>query len=189
MTRVLPHLIGLVGPAGCGKDTVRQILEQDHGYTGLAFADPLRAMIEALLRQVGQTTDWMTDRQLKETEIPGLGASYRHLAQTLGTEWAHQCLGRGFWIRCAELALQHARERGARRIVLSDVRFATEAAWIKEQGGQLWRIHRPQAAPVREHVSESAGQLIECDLAIYNGGSLEQLWSKVYDAAMGRIMA
>lgn len=187
--KALPTLIGLVGSAGCGKDTVRQILEQDHGYTGFAFADPLRAMIKALLHHCGHTSEWMDNRLMKEQPIPNLGASYRHLAQTLGTEWAHQCMGRDFWIRCADASFQLAKRRGERHIVFSDVRFQPEADWVRQRGGVLWRIHRPQAEPVHPHVSESAGRLIDCDLTLDNSGTLQQLWSKVHDAAMGRIAA
>lgn len=187
------RLIGLVGPAGAGKDTVREILVRSHDYTGLAFADPLRAMLRPLIERFVdgtgpvKTAHWyMMDRLGKETEIPGMGASYRHLAQTLGTEWAHQCIGRNFWIRCAEAALQQDIERRVvSRLVFSDVRFQSEADWIRQRGGVLWRIDRPQAAPVREHVSESAGQLIECDLTLDNSGCINELWSRVYEAVIG----
>ena len=71
------------------------------------------------------------------------------------------------------------------RLVFSDVRFQSEVDWIRQRGGTLWRIERPQAVPVREHVSESAGKLLECDLTIDNSGSIDELWSRVYDAVMG----
>lgn len=187
------RLIGLVGPAGAGKDTVREILVQSHDYTGLAFADPLRAMLRPLIERFVDGTDpvktahwYMTDRLGKETEIPGMGASYRHLAQTLGTEWARQCMGADFWTRCAEASVQREIKRcGVTRLVFSDVRFQSEVDWIRQRGGTLWRIERPQAVPVREHVSESAGKLLECDLTIDNSGSIDELWSRVYDAVMG----
>jgi predicted ATPase len=89
-------IIGLTGPAGSGKDAVRDILE-DLGLIGFAFADPIRNMIRGLLTDNGLSDDWMDDRNLKERIIPALGVSYRQMAQTLGTEW-----GRGlrsdFWL-------------------------------------------------------------------------------------------
>lgn len=181
-----PRLIGLIGPAGCGKDTVRHILVTHHGYAGTAFAEPLRVMVRALFLQLGISHSYIDNRDFKETTIPELGFSYRHLIQTLGTEWAHQCLGQSFWIRCAELLRVQAQLSRYQRVVFSDVRFQTEAAWIREQGGVLWRIRRPQVAPVRDHISETACQAIEADLTLDNSGSLEQLWSHVDNAAMGR---
>jgi dephospho-CoA kinase len=44
-----PFIIGLTGYAGSGKDTVRNILEAKHGFDGIAFADPIRDMLTALL--------------------------------------------------------------------------------------------------------------------------------------------
>lgn len=40
-----PHIIGLTGPAGCGKDTVAQLLATHLGFAHLAFADALRAEV------------------------------------------------------------------------------------------------------------------------------------------------
>ena len=180
-----PQLIGLIGPAGSGKDTVRQFLEEDFDYAGTAFAEPMRVMVRALFDHLGISHDYIDLRERKEVVIPELGVSYRHIMQTLGTEWAQQCLGRDFWIRCAALIMNQAESFGYRRVVFSDVRFVPEADWIKERGGQLWRIDRPEVTPVREHVSESVGKLIDCDRTIQNDGSLDLLWLRVNNAVHG----
>ena len=58
-------IIGLVGAAGVGKDTVRQMLEENFDFAGIAFADPMRDMLGALLTAVREHPDALTDREQK----------------------------------------------------------------------------------------------------------------------------
>jgi hypothetical protein len=173
------RIIGLTGLAGTGKDTVRRMLEEDHGFEGLAFADPLRDMIGALLTENSISTIWMYDRALKEAPIDGLGVSYRRLAQTLGTEWGRHAVGTDLWVNLAEHRISVLRSQGARAVVISDVRFLNEAAWIHTHGGEVWRIHRSSAQPVAAHISESELLSITADRNIDNNGTVEDLWCQV----------
>lgn len=181
-------LIGLAGLAGAGKDTVRDMLENEHDFTGIAFADPIRNMLGALLAESGFSTKWMFQRPLKEQPIEGLGLSYRHLAQTLGTEWGRH-LQPDFWLRIAQSNIEHHRKTGARRIVISDVRFVNEAEWIKAQGGEVWIINRPGLAAVRDHESERQIAQIQPDRWLDNSGTLENLWTLVNDQIWDRSTA
>lgn len=169
-------IIGLGGYAGAGKDTVREILEQRYGAHGLAFADPMRAMIGALLDSIGAPHRWMTDRDLKEQPIPDLGVSYRMLAQRLGTEWGRS-FSPTFWVD-----LTGARVRDDGHHVISDVRFPNEANWIHAHGGEVWRIDRPDTVPVATHVSESHVMSLRADRVIDNSGDLAALLVNVEDA-------
>ena len=166
-------IIGLTGLAGSGKDTVRSYLQEQHAFAGMAFADPIRSMLAALLREVGASEDWMTDRLLKEGTIPALGTSYRHLAQTLGTEWGRS-VNPEFWLRIAQARLEVMREAGVKCVVISDVRFLNEAHWISSEGGQVWRIDRPQAEAVRPHQSELISHITPHRI-IPNSGTLADL--------------
>ena len=170
-----PFIIGLTGLAGTGKDTVRGILEHYEGYKGLAFADPIRDMIGPLLDACGEPRAWMINRELKEQPIPALGVSYRHLAQTLGTEWG-RAVQPDLWLRLAANKMMMAsREDAAAQFVISDVRFANEADFVRQLGGQIWRIERADAPSVREHVSESEIDRLKVDQYIHNDGSLVEL--------------
>lgn len=187
MSTTMPRLIGLTGTAGSGKDTVRRMLEEHHGYTGFAFADPIRSMLSALLESAGTSPEWMTDRARKEATIPALGTSYRHLAQTLGTEWGRS-IEPEFWLRIASARLDALQDQGLRHFVISDVRFLNESAWIKVLGGEVWRIDRPSAEPVRQHASELIS-LINPDRIIDNSGTVEELWKFVNAVLLDRRVA
>lgn len=176
-------IIGLVGLAGSGKDTVSSMLVRNWAARGLestciAFADPIRTMCRELMLHAGvrNPSRYMLDRELKEATIPELGVSYRHLAQTLGTEWGQQCIGRDVWIRVLDQGLQAYREQQlVTHFVIPDVRFAPEADWLRAAGGLIWRVERPGVAPVREHVSESGMATIQSDRVILNDGTLDDL--------------
>lgn len=175
-----PLFIGLAGPAGSGKDSVRSVLELQHEFAGISFADPMRDMIRTLLVSTGSSDEYITRRDLKEKPIPGLGVSYRHMAQTLGTEWGRQCLHAEFWLRTAHNTLAFLRGQGYRNFVISDVRFANEAEWVRNRGGEIWLLDRPGTAPVREHVSEAMP--FTADRIIHNHGRISDLQRTVFDA-------
>lgn len=153
-TRPDPLIIGLAGRAGVGKDTAAAWLFGRHGFERYAFADPLRSMLGQLLADAGVDPGYLYESAAKELVIPELGVSARQLMQTLGTEWGRS-LRPDFWLRMAELALGLPDAPVHDRIVISDVRFPDEAAWIKARGGFVLRIERPTAPGVRAHVSEA----------------------------------
>ena len=173
-------LIGLTGLAGSGKDTVRNIL-QDMGYTGFAFADPIRGMLRELLTSSCIDDRCMDDRAFKELPVPELGVSYRQMAQTLGTEWG-RTLAHDFWLRIAGAYLDEQVNQGGTHFVVSDVRFANEAQWVRDHGGVIWHINRPDCQPVRPHVSENKGLCWVVDHQIQNDGSIGELHRAVLRA-------
>lgn len=165
-------VIGLCGYAGSGKDTFANMLEQIASTYGLSvgsfsFASPMRAMLRAL----GVPARHMAHRDLKEQPVPGLGLSYRHLAQTLGTEWGRKCNGEDFWLKALALKVE---ECSADVSIISDVRFPNEAAWVNARPhGFLLRLDRG-VPPVRAHESEAHVMNLPA-LSVDNNGSLTQL--------------
>ena len=140
-----PRLIGLCGAAGAGKDTAAAYLERRYGFARFAFADPLRDAALVILQHAGVSDQWLTQRELKEHPIAGLGWSARQLMQHLGTEGVRS-LDPDAWIRILQLraGLGELDTPVADRIVITDVRFANEAAWLMERGGMLLRIVRDE---------------------------------------------
>lgn len=151
-----PHIVGLTGFAGAGKDTAAGYLAEALQARGkrvevMSFAEPLRDMLRALR----VPSQFMTERHLKEQDVPGFNASYRHMAQTLGTEWGRQCMGSNFWLRHLEMRMQQAcTGRQINFVFVTDVRFINEANWVREQHGSIVHVDRPGLARVRDHESE-----------------------------------
>lgn len=177
------YLIGLTGRAGTGKDTVRKML-QDVGYAGFALADPIRSMLRDLLTKNGISDQYIDNREFKETIIPGLGVSYRHMAQSLGTEWGRS-LQSDFWLRIATSYLKDLTDKGAMHVCISDIRFANEAKWVRDHGGVVWRVERYTVPSVREHISELEMFGISPNTIIDNNGSVGDLHREVVQALDG----
>ena len=89
----------------------------------------------------------------KETIIPELGVSARHMMQTLGTEWGRACIHPDFWVMIARAKTQRTMNDGG-SVVIDDVLFPNEATMIRDLGGELWRIERPGIAYNGGHESE-----------------------------------
>lgn len=135
-----PAMIGVIGYAQHGKDTIGRILVEQHGFIRFAFADALKSMALVLnpivtTRQrlgdvVGPEKNWESAKQIPEV---------RRFLQVLGTEAVRGHLGGDAWINALERKIT---DSGARRIVITDVRFLNEAMWVHSLGGTLIRVSR-----------------------------------------------
>lgn len=174
-----PLIIGLIGRAGAGKDTAADYLCTEHGFERYAFAQPLKTMLEALFTEVGIDHARLFEPRLKELPILELGGlSPREMMQSLGTEWGRSLRG-DFWLRCADLCLGlHSAPDAAPvhdRIVVTDVRFPNERAWLTAKAGVAVRIQRDAAPPVRNHASEQHADTLAAQYEIDNNHSLAAL--------------
>jgi len=171
-----PSLIGITGRAGAGKNAVASMIP---GAFVVGLADPLYAMLsvgldipEAVLRQ----------RKFKESTIPWLGKSVRQLLQTLGTEWGRDSVCDDIWIQLLDRRIKRLGESGIKAIAVADVRFENEAAWIRERGGEVWHVLRPDIDGCSPHSSESGIRLDDRDYVIDNAGTMDQLRQAVLEA-------
>lgn len=168
------RLIGITGRAGAGKNTVAAMVP---GAVVIGLADPLYAMLSAM---TGLPESLLRDRAAKERAIPGLGKSPRQLLQTLGTEWGRDMIGRDLWLSLCQRRVEQLRDAGWETVVIADIRFDNEAAWVRRAGGEVWEVVRHlDAIGVRPHSSEAgvADELV--DRRIVNDGSLDELRAAV----------
>lgn len=170
-------VIGLCGYSRSGKDAVADLLVKEHGFVKARFADALK---RGLAEMFGLTPAQM-DGDEKEAVVPWLGASPRHLMQTLGTEWGRTLVHPDVWVLATQRHLERLIQSGIRRIVISDVRFENEAAMATSLGS-LVRIERPGVGPANSHVSEDASAISAyVDAVVRNDGTLEDLNDRVID--------
>lgn len=160
-------LIGIAGRARSGKDTVANFIIAAIGGYRYSFADPIRAMLAPL--GVDMNDPYWQAR--KEDVIPALGVSPRRMMQTLGTEWGRNLINPDLWLVMAHQRLL----RNGPGMVISDVRFENEAAWIRKHGGRIIHMIRPEAKAVEAHASEDGIEMLDTDAQLFNNGTLEEL--------------
>lgn len=203
-------IIGLTGPAGSGKDTIADILQAEAGAGRLAFADALRADIA---RGFGVDVALLTQRHTKEQPTDALALSrcnngaftlhigmlhfagqpiHEVLAAPRSPRQIMQWWGTDFvrakeplhWVLRTRLAIRRAQlVHPGRPIVLTDVRFADEAALVRELGGAIWQVRRPGCEVVRgAHESEVTGAQFAPDFVIDNRLGIDYLRAQVREA-------
>lgn len=178
-------LIGLAGAAGCGKDTVAQFLCDTHEFRQIALAEPIRKGIEVMF---GIPYECLIDRALKEQPLDQLcGKSPRQAMQTLGTEWGRYHLCLDIWLKVAQREIDYQRKIAAANnlylngIVISDIRFEGEAKWLRDQGGIIWHIERPNNpyATFTRHLSEVPILPLQNEPVILNDDDIDQLHEQI----------
>ena len=192
-------VIGLTGLMRAGKDTVADILVEQHGFTKMAFAAPLKRMVKNLdpivgFRSTACCSDCyeeiepvylsdlyaagMTDEEIKASEY---GNEARRIWQRFGTD-VMRAEQDDYWIQAAALEIKRS---GADRVVFTDCRFPNESDFIYELSGygttsSVWQVVRPGVTlPEGAHVSEQwTGRLGE-EVTLHNDGTIEELAESV----------
>lgn len=123
-------VLGFCGPAGSGKDTAANYLVEYHGFVRISFAQPIYDMLDAMGFPAPAT------REEKEAINPRWGLSWRHAAQTLGTEWGRK-LDQDIWLR---ILVHRIKDSKHDKFVISDVRFENEAHTIRDNGGRILHL-------------------------------------------------
>lgn len=177
-------LIGLAAKAQSGKTTVANMLLERYGYGHVSFAEPIRQFISSL---TGISREDLEKAEFKEAVVPWIGRSPRFMMQTLGTEWGRDTILADFWIK---RAMREVNDLSWGRIpaVISDVRFDNEAKVIREAGGYVIHLSRPDALVVASHPSEAGVTRHPTDFTIVNDGTLEDLSRNVDDLLRGLIL-
>jgi hypothetical protein len=163
-------LIGITGRARSGKDTVADFIVSQTGGYKYSFADPLKQMLLPL--GIDMSTPYWQERKEQETVF---GVSPRRLMQTLGTEWGRNLIHPDLWLLLADQKITQCGEN----MVVTDVRFENEAAWVRWYGGVVIHVVRPDATPVEQHISEAGINNHIDDMSICNDGTLEELKTNV----------
>lgn len=165
------RVIGVTGKAGSGKDTVAGMI---HELTcGRSEKIPFAKPMKDIARLFGFTYTQLYDPVEKEKVDPFWEISPRRFLQILGTEMFRGLFRDDVWLKMAERAIASSPQDV---IVISDVRFENEAAWLRAQGGTLVHVvGRATTTGETAHSSEAGVQICEGDVILPNTGTLEQL--------------
>lgn len=159
-----PKIVALSGYAQVGKDTLAAGLIEADGYERLAFADPLREMLYALNPLVGKGDLRVQDIvDFKGWDQAKALPEIRSLLQRLGTDAGRKVLGDDVWVRTTMAKVQQGHA-----YIITDTRFPNEADAVRDKGGQVVRVQRPEHGPINGHESEVALDGYSFDIGIFN---------------------
>lgn len=158
-------LVGLIGPAGAGKDTIAGHLVEHHGFHRLAFADRLAKFVERIDPVFAALVAAHGGYEPAKRAAP-------YIRQRLGEvgNSAREIIDSHVWIDVVEDQFSELCVNTP--VVISDVRFRTEAQWIEDNGGALVEVTRPGHEALS---AEARGVAASTDLVIANDGDLHML--------------
>jgi len=179
----LPNVIGMIGQAGSGKDSVADYVVKNYGFTKLAFADPLKQAVQVMFNIDDKH---MFDRDLREEVLEGWEPwSTRKLLQFVGTELMRTQVDESIWVKNAVSRIKKLGD-----VIIADVRFPNEVDDVKARldgmaNTVFIRVSRPDhldaQGGIQNHASESFIDGLDADIDIVNDGTFEDLYAKVDD--------
>lgn len=197
-------LIGLSGPASVGKDSAAKALTEQREWVRVAFADPVRDAALALDPYVlvpndhPVTAKMFPDAQLLNDEdmferleaiVKAVGwdmaksvPEIRRVLQRLGTDAGREIHGADCWVKIAHKKICDNLANGLCTVV-TDVRFDSEADFIREHDGIVVKMTRPGYGPVNDHISDQG--IASYDVVINNDSGIVELHTKILSLVDG----
>lgn len=135
-------IIGISGKKRSGKDAFCQLLRQNTSIESMrvAFADALK---EEVAKATGVTVKFIDDNK----------AEFRPILQWWGTDFRRRYKGQDYWVRQAFEKILTS-PLSVRMVVIPDVRFRSEADYLRQAGAILVRIKRQETEVEDNHSSE-----------------------------------
>lgn len=141
-------LIGIVGFISSGKNTIGEILQNQHGFKRESFAKPVKDAVafifnwdrEMLEGNTDESRVWRESIDEYWSEKLNRQISPRIALQLMGTESGRLVFGENLWTTSC---LSRCEDKNA-NYVITDTRFVNEIQAIKKEGGYIIRIRRGQ---------------------------------------------
>ncbi len=138
-------LLGLVGFAGAGKDTVANVLVEEYGFQKFSFASALKDAAASIFGWDRKLLEGDSEESRLFRETPdkfwsirfGYDLSPRTALQLLGTESGREVFHENIWIYSLERKIMNVPN-----VVISDVRFKNEIDFVQSKNGFLVRVSR-----------------------------------------------
>jgi hypothetical protein len=185
-------IVGICGLIGSGKGTVADILQNNHGFIKLSFADSLKDAVSVVFGWDRALLEGDTDesREWREQRDPWWAGRLgyadltpRWVLQMWGTEVCREGFHKDIWIASMEKKLQDT----SKNYVIPDTRFPNEVDMIQRMDGRVWCVKRGEdpvwfqkyqshhIIPEHIHPSEWQWALSKFDQTIYNDSDLVHL--------------
>lgn len=170
-------IIGLVGKAGSGKDTVAEYIRVNYGFKKLSFASKLKDAVAVIFGWDRSKLEGISKEDREWREIPdpywskilGYNITPRTALRYIGTDIFRE-FNSNIWIdscfKDIDLKQNYA---------ITDCRFPNEADRIKSMGGILIKIKRNNIISNSEHASEKHIDSIDVNYVINNNYSFDDL--------------
>ena len=181
-------VIGMIGRAGSGKDTIADYLCEKYEFKRMALADPLKESVKAMFMLNDTQVYNRVKREEPLPEFPDW--SVRKLLQFIGTELMRKQFDDAVWAKLIRERIKNEEEHS--RIVVTDVRFPNEMEHLSMLN--IWNqydisfIKTVREGCVGHNIGlgnhESEQYDLPADHTIDNNDSIEKLYDKVDDVLM-----
>lgn len=162
------NLIGITGQKRHGKDTVADYFVKKN-YTKLAYADPLKQICAIAF---GFSYEQLHGA-LKEVKDSRWNMTPRVAMQRVGTDLFRNQIDTNIWIN----NMKHRIEAQNGNVVVNDVRFSNEVKLIRDLGGTIIKVVRPNMPNNDKHITEKP--IMDYDIEIINDGTVQDLHNKL----------
>ncbi len=203
-------IIGIGSKARQGKDTAANFLQKKHGFILIHFADALYDECRncnilysepdnifymkcydedyyKLSNPPESIKKWIESDGVEETSLPynaqwiykGMKEKDSTFLQFWGTEFRRKLFHWDYWVNKVKDVVDREPNKD---YVIPDARFKNEAQFIKNYGGEVWKIVRTNYDEIDRdpnHKSEVDLDEWEFDEIILNDGTIEDLYKKV----------
>ena len=157
-------IIGLAGPAGCGKSTLSGEISRLYGFKAVGFADSLRRIVLKAHPEI--KPEWVHGESKLRATVLSDGRTVRDIMIATGEALRDE--DEDFFLTLPANG----------DLVVADVRFANEAAYIRGRGGFIAWIARGDNAFAKdraEYISPA-----DCDFLADNTQSPEVCAKNIY---------
>lgn len=195
-------LIGIGGVARSGKNSVANVLIKEFGYTEVSFAEELKRLCsqiydfpinyfidDNLKDKVFESAVIIIDRHIDLISKfcpQSLTDGFKHVGTELISPrhilqyTAHEiCRTKDpdIWVKVFKDML---KTKNTAKLVCTDIRYPNERACIKELGGELWLVERPNWDFMSSHASELLiGESKDYDVIISNQSTKFELEGQI----------
>lgn len=153
-------IVGITGKLGVGKTTAADFLIE-RGFVKVGFKD---AIVKEITERFPNLLIEIAKHEPFDPTMRTKGPLLRALMQHYGTEVRRRD-DEHYWIKAWKATAYSHIIRG-KSVVCDDVRFLNEVEAIRELGGKIIRLTRPDVTTTGSHASEVEMDAIEPDLTI-----------------------